>query len=599
MAFLPRSVTSQWVQFVSTPHFQCAAVAVNGRRASMEDSHALECADHSAFLGIFDGHGGRGCADFVARELPARCAGGSAAAQLADAARAVDEAFLQTRPDDPSGCTAAFAQLDCSDGRRTLRFGHVGDARVLVGRGAALRCATVDHSPTHPEEARRIAGAGGLVLGGRVNGALAVARAFGDRAYKAPRPVVSAVPDVAEVHCEEGDVVLLACDGLFEPIALRSSEAVMERLAVLLQSGNTVDEALTSLCGEALHLGSLDNITAILLHFRWGGVPASWHRYIPGRLYADLPDHRRAYCTFAAEAAGLSPAQAVELRYDHLRTLLPAAEPAAPVRLADILDDGGEHSPAALRRELAAYGAGPPSALAGPDRTHWFAALLQEWDAADRSPTCCTSLLSSIPEPPDDEERPDAGREFGPDNAPEADVSDIFHCGNDSELDVDLEIVRALGDLTSPLPHIPSLELSLSTVASQRTCRLSGASSCGRLALSSINLSAAPQCSTTPAKRRRVVDVPDASHDPDSLTPHNSSPGAGAQVEVERLLRCWVERLGAVAGRPTQWLHREVARLLWPTSDLSVSETSGAPHPNFSSPSIVLEASSLFGSPRT
>lgn len=52
--------------------------------------------------------------------------------------------------------------------------------------------------------------------------------------------------------------------------------------------------------------------------------------------------------------------------------------------------------------------------------------------------------------------------------------------------------------------------------------------------------------------------------DPDSLTPHNSSPGAGAQVEVERLLRCWVERLGAVAGRPTQWLHREVARLLWP-----------------------------------
>lgn len=52
-------------------------------------------------------------------------------------------------------------------------------------------------------------------------------------------------------------------------------------------------------------------------------------------------------------------------------TLLPAAEPEAPVRLADILDDGGEHSPAALRRELAAYGAGPPSALAGPDRTHW------------------------------------------------------------------------------------------------------------------------------------------------------------------------------------------------------------------------------------
>lgn len=51
-----------------------------------------------------DGGEQRGSADFVARELPARCAGGSAAAQLADAARAVDEAFLQTRPDDPSGC---------------------------------------------------------------------------------------------------------------------------------------------------------------------------------------------------------------------------------------------------------------------------------------------------------------------------------------------------------------------------------------------------------------------------------------------------------------------------------------------------------------
>ncbi len=39
---------------------------------------------------------------------------------------------------------------------------------------------TIDHKPTDDTEYRRIAGAGGVVLSGRIDGGLAVSRAFGD-----------------------------------------------------------------------------------------------------------------------------------------------------------------------------------------------------------------------------------------------------------------------------------------------------------------------------------------------------------------------------------------------------------------------------------
>lgn len=84
--------------------------------------------------------------------------------------------------------------------------------------------ATVDHKPTDTKEHARITDAGGKVLNGRVDGGLALSRAFGDFEYKMRsdlppvRQKVSAEPDCIYVHRRPGhdEFVLLACDGLWD-----------------------------------------------------------------------------------------------------------------------------------------------------------------------------------------------------------------------------------------------------------------------------------------------------------------------------------------------------------------------------------------------
>ena len=77
-----------------------------------------------------------------------------------------------------------------------------------------------DHKPNNPGEQARIVAAGGSVQGKRVNGDLAVSRAFGDFCYKqakvvAAKQAVTVDPDF-EVHERDNtkdEFLILACDG--------------------------------------------------------------------------------------------------------------------------------------------------------------------------------------------------------------------------------------------------------------------------------------------------------------------------------------------------------------------------------------------------
>lgn len=79
------------------------------------------------------------------------------------------------------------------------------------------------HDDTQPQEKERIVQAGGIVFNGRVDGDLAVARAFGDFTYKQREDLP---PEAQEVSCEpeirirerkETDrMLVLACDGVWD-----------------------------------------------------------------------------------------------------------------------------------------------------------------------------------------------------------------------------------------------------------------------------------------------------------------------------------------------------------------------------------------------
>jgi serine/threonine protein phosphatase PrpC len=86
-----------------------------------------------------------------------------------------------------------------------------------LGRAIGI---SLDHKPTDEIESARIIKAGGFVEAGRVNGNLALSRAFGDLDFKknadlpAEDQAVTVNPDLFDFQLNpEDEFLVLACDG--------------------------------------------------------------------------------------------------------------------------------------------------------------------------------------------------------------------------------------------------------------------------------------------------------------------------------------------------------------------------------------------------
>lgn len=114
------------------------------------------------------------------------------------------------------------------------------NCRAVFCRSGSIAFATEDHKPFHPKERERITNAGGSVMIQRVNGSLAVSRAFGDYEYKSVPgltpcdQLVSPEPDVHVHPRQPGDeFLILACDGIYDVISNQElCEFVKARLLV-------------------------------------------------------------------------------------------------------------------------------------------------------------------------------------------------------------------------------------------------------------------------------------------------------------------------------------------------------------------------------
>jgi serine/threonine protein phosphatase PrpC len=152
---------------------------------------------------------------------------------------------------------------------------HVGDSRCVLYRrnqGKAEQI-TRDHKPDNPQEHERVKKAGGLIMDGRVDGKLAVTRSIGDWPMKnnpevlPERQKVIPVPDIEQRFAQEGDFLLIACDGIFEKL---ETDKVMEILRESLDEKMDPCAALVKLLDASQMAGSTDNMTAILLVFQDG-----------------------------------------------------------------------------------------------------------------------------------------------------------------------------------------------------------------------------------------------------------------------------------------------------------------------------------------
>jgi len=376
-AQLPKAVTATVVEAHGSNAFEVGISEMNGWRTNMEDAHLIHIRDNWAFFGVFDGHGGQACSEFVAprigKELEAKgCPKDDAAVKKM--LFAIDEEFLDTKQASGSTATMCIVHKPTSaGGKHKLRVINAGDSRVLLGRrdgsivdgGGTDEGLTRDHKPDDPVERERIYRCGGTVETNegnvaRVNGDLAVSRGFGDSNYKqtgGPGPEdrpVTVDPELGEFECDESDFLLLVCDGVSE--GNFANPEVVKLVADQLRKGKTPGEAATAVCHRAVEMDSKDNVTCMVVLLTPAATTGKSVYFNPGPVgNLGHKGFRTAYQAMA-EKANLTMAQAVEARYDVVCKELAAG------------------STEELREEASKIGE-PKGAKGSAERTAWF----QNW----------------------------------------------------------------------------------------------------------------------------------------------------------------------------------------------------------------------------
>jgi serine/threonine protein phosphatase PrpC len=274
-------------------------------RPSMED-RSVVCnplaPGGGVFLGVFDGHGGAGAADFAADVIQHNFANELKRAErksltiaevLTNTYHETDSQIAMAGVSRSSGCTAvtAYVHVD-SQGKRLLHVANAGDSRAVLCRnmvsrsGSAssnIKALTRDHKPSDPQELARIQAAGGDVARGRVMGILAVSRALGDHSLK---DFVVSTPEVrtTELGSSDEGFILLACDGVFDVFSNEEAVSIIqnsyrERVqaaarslgvqSLSVEQKSNVDMNIATVLAKnlverAIQNGSRDNITCLV-----------------------------------------------------------------------------------------------------------------------------------------------------------------------------------------------------------------------------------------------------------------------------------------------------------------------------------------------
>lgn len=180
----------------------------------------------------------------------------------------------------------AVDQLELSETKNFLFIAHVGDCRAVLCDKSVAILLTEDHTPTQQDEVTRIKASGGFVSKKRVNGMLAVSRAFGDIKYKSFDPNVAApesfldeellstgiwsrsntvisMPDILELEIQPTyEFIILASDGIWNVFSC--AEAVQFVRDHLSEHENAM-AAAKALIDQATVEGATDNASAVVI----------------------------------------------------------------------------------------------------------------------------------------------------------------------------------------------------------------------------------------------------------------------------------------------------------------------------------------------
>ncbi len=226
-------------------------------RAGNEDSLHAEADRQRGVFVVADGMGGHaagevasamaveilvrelvGAPDLSAPEVLARMGQGIVAANAA--------IFDRTRREpEKQGMGTTVSALLLGEGRYII--GHVGDSRVYLLRQGVLRQVTRDHSWVQEQ-----------VDAGHLTPALARTHPYSNVITRCVGANASVEPDLLQGTLEDGDLFLLASDGLTGMV----DDPLLQRL---LEGRSGPGRMVDALINEANRRGGVDNITAIVV----------------------------------------------------------------------------------------------------------------------------------------------------------------------------------------------------------------------------------------------------------------------------------------------------------------------------------------------
>lgn len=279
---LSEPITEKTTEVGQGTRLKYAASAMQGWRITMEDAHSAllehEGSSDIGFFGVYDGHGGANIAQHAGKYAHVRVLS-DPEFKNGNYRKAIKNGFIGFDDDmrkDPrfigemSGCTAVTLLVT----KDKLFCGNAGDSRCVLSRKGVAVPLSRDHKPQNKEEVIRITEAGGFVQFGRVNGNLALSRAFGDFEFKKnpnlppEKQVVTCDPEIEELEITpEDEFVVLACDGIWDVLSNQQVvNFVREQIGLGLPLG-TICEKLMDRClaSDSSNGVGCDNMTVIIV----------------------------------------------------------------------------------------------------------------------------------------------------------------------------------------------------------------------------------------------------------------------------------------------------------------------------------------------
>jgi len=265
-----------------------------GRRETMEDAHqhfdnlkqesgfeSLNNFSQIAYYAVFDGHGGDQTAKMVEKQLHPiifktdEFNRGDVKGAITKGFEEMDKIVVEeaNKLNMMHGSTSVVAMV--MDG--TLFVANIGDSEgILVSvqsQKVSVQNLTRPHKANDPTEKERIESLGGHVFFGRVFGALAVSRSFGDAKYKKPKTskdFVSWEPEIQAVELQPAHkYLILACDGLWDVINHQQAAELTHRCFL---EGQTPQQVAKTLVKTALQRKTEDNVTVVVAKLQWEGI---------------------------------------------------------------------------------------------------------------------------------------------------------------------------------------------------------------------------------------------------------------------------------------------------------------------------------------